>query len=98
MSALSAAEQKTQHVFVTVRVTFRKFAKIEKSLDIFLSHVLERKQRNASFFLLYTTNLDKTHMFLEQICPGQVNSQPHAIHTFCYQEDRYIVSTISVFL
>ncbi|KAI8640796.1 RAVE protein 1 C terminal-domain-containing protein [Parasitella parasitica] len=30
-------------------------------------------------------------MFLEQICPGQVNSQPQAIHTFVYKEDRFIV-------
>ncbi|KAG1078408.1 hypothetical protein G6F42_024279 [Rhizopus arrhizus] len=30
-------------------------------------------------------------MFLEQICPGQVNSQPQAIHTFVYKDDRFIV-------
>ncbi|KAL7308090.1 regulator of (H+)-ATPase in vacuolar membrane, variant 3 [Mucor circinelloides] len=30
-------------------------------------------------------------MFLEQICPGQVNSQPQAIHTFAYKDDRFIV-------
>lgn len=30
-------------------------------------------------------------MFLEQICPGQVNSHLHAIHTFIYKNDRYIV-------
>lgn len=31
-------------------------------------------------------------MFLEQICPGQVNSHPQAIHTFVYKNDRFIVS------
>ncbi|CEP07241.1 hypothetical protein [Parasitella parasitica] len=30
-------------------------------------------------------------MFLEQICPGQVNSQPQAIDTFVYKDDRFIV-------
>ncbi|KAG2213642.1 hypothetical protein INT46_000817 [Mucor plumbeus] len=30
-------------------------------------------------------------MFLEQICPGQVNSHPQAIHTFVYNNDRFIV-------
>jgi hypothetical protein len=30
-------------------------------------------------------------MFLEQICPGQVNSHPQAIHTFVYKSDRFIV-------
>ncbi|KAI9015823.1 hypothetical protein CLU79DRAFT_764839 [Phycomyces nitens] len=30
-------------------------------------------------------------MFLEQICPGQVNPQFHCIHTFVWREERYIV-------
>ncbi|KAI9316517.1 hypothetical protein BX666DRAFT_250075 [Dichotomocladium elegans] len=30
-------------------------------------------------------------MFLEQICPGQVNPQPHAIDTFVWKSTRYIV-------
>lgn len=30
-------------------------------------------------------------MFLEQICPGQVNSHTQAIHTFVYRNERFIV-------
>ncbi|KAI8971921.1 hypothetical protein BDF20DRAFT_708277 [Mycotypha africana] len=30
-------------------------------------------------------------MFLEQICPGQVNSHPQALHTFVFEDDRFIV-------
>lgn len=30
-------------------------------------------------------------MFLEQICPGQVNPEPHAIDTFIWNSIRYIV-------
>ncbi|KAL0097480.1 RAVE protein 1 C terminal-domain-containing protein [Phycomyces blakesleeanus] len=30
-------------------------------------------------------------MFLEQICPGQVNPQFHCIHTFTWRDERYIV-------
>ncbi|KAI9347507.1 hypothetical protein BD770DRAFT_168541 [Pilaira anomala] len=30
-------------------------------------------------------------MFLEQICPGQVNSHLQAIHTFIYKNERFIV-------
>ncbi|KAI8369424.1 uncharacterized protein BYT42DRAFT_109736 [Radiomyces spectabilis] len=30
-------------------------------------------------------------MFLEQICPGQLNSSLHAIHTFIWEDDRLII-------
>ncbi|GAA5804339.1 hypothetical protein HPULCUR_009827 [Helicostylum pulchrum] len=30
-------------------------------------------------------------MFLEQICPGQVNTHLHAIHTFIYKNEQFIV-------
>ncbi|KAI8370278.1 hypothetical protein BD560DRAFT_121555 [Blakeslea trispora] len=30
-------------------------------------------------------------MFLEQICPGQANSYPHALHTFSFEQDRFVI-------